>query len=70
MTPEQATAYIHAQATAAAIEMEAMKVENLARVQNGHSPYYGEAEFRALIDNYGLHHNSVLTIFQQCVPYQ
>jgi hypothetical protein len=63
MTPEQAAAYVHAQAVAAQIEMEAMKAENRRREDQGKSLAYGEEEFASLIDKYGLHHNAVITIF-------
>lgn len=63
MTPEQHAAYINAQAAAARIELEAMKAANWMREMQGHTIAYGEEDFLALIDKYGLHHNAVLTMF-------
>ena len=63
MTPEQSAAYIHAQAVAALAEIEAMKAENWMREMKGHTIAYGEEEFLAVIDKYGIHHNAVLMTF-------
>ena len=63
MTPEQQAAYIHAQAVAASAELEAMKAANWMRKMQGHTIAYGEEDFLALIDKYGLHHNTVLTTY-------
>lgn len=63
MTPEQQAAYINAQAVAASAELEAMKAANWMRLMQGHTIAYGEEDFLALIDKYGLHHNAVLTTF-------
>mgnify|MGYP001823689767 CR=1 FL=1 len=63
MTPEQQAAYINAQAVAASVELEAMKAANWMREMQGHTIAYGEEEFLALIDRYGLGHNAVLTTF-------
>lgn len=64
MGNEQTVAYVQAQAAAALIEMESMKAANWMREMQGKTIAYGEQEFLALIDKYGLGHNAVLTLFQ------
>ena len=63
MTPEQQAAFIHSQTACMLAEMEAMKAANVAREVQGHSYAYGEDEFRALPDRFGLGHNTVVTFF-------
>lgn len=63
MTDEQKAAYVNAQAAAAQIESIAMVVANSRCQQLGDVPVYTEDHFRALIDNYGLHHNAVIGFF-------
>lgn len=41
-----------------------MHWENQTRVQNGNSPAYGEQAFSNLIDELGIHHNRVITRWQ------
>lgn len=45
-------------ATAALIEMEAMKAANLNRESKGEAPAYGEADFKELLELYDLGYNS------------
>lgn len=66
MTPEQAAAYVHAQAVAATAEIEGMKAENQNRMSNGWGATYTEDDFARIISKYGLHHNAVVTTFQNC----
>lgn len=41
-----------------------MHWENVSRVENGNSPAYGERAFDDLIEELGLHHNNILTRWQ------
>lgn len=61
MTAEQSAAFVQAQAACMLVELEAMKAANKAREQQGFSPAYGEDEFMALIDKWGVHHNGALS---------
>lgn len=61
MDDQQRVAFVMAQIACMQVEMEAMKIANFERIDNGLSPAYGEAAFRALIEQYGLGHNSALT---------
>lgn len=63
MTPEQAAAFVNAQTACMLVELEAMKAANKRREDQGFSPAYGEEEFLALIDKYGVHHNGALSTF-------
>jgi len=54
----QNIAYINAQIVSATMEMEGMKAENSQHQDN--QPY-GEKQFFALIERYGLGHNSIVT---------
>lgn len=70
MTPEQAAAFVIAQAACAVAEMEAMKRGNadaeFCRAETGapRFPPYSADDFRAVIDKYCIGHNSVLQAFQ------
>lgn len=60
MTPEQAAAYITAQASCALIEAMGMQAENQIRAHRGESPAYNEDDFKAIIDRYPIHHNAAV----------
>jgi hypothetical protein len=57
-------AYIYAQATAALIEAMGYKATNDTCAMSGRSPVRREADFKKLIDVYGLHHNALCTLQQ------
>ena len=63
MTPEQKAAYVQAQAASALIEAMGMQAENKRREQQGLSMAYGEEQFDALINKYGIHHNATVGFF-------
>ena len=47
-------------AVSALIELEAMKVENQSRIQDGLSIAYGEDQIRELLSEYGLGYNGCI----------
>lgn len=55
-------AYLNSQVACAMIEAMGMQAENEQRKANGLSIAYVEKDFVALIDKYGLGHNSVITL--------
>lgn len=63
MTPEQAAAYVTAQAACAVAEIAAMQRAN-AHLPDGCFPQFGEDDFRAVINRYCISHNAVLQLFQ------
>jgi hypothetical protein len=63
MTPEQAAAFVQSQTACALSEIEAMKAENRLAVVQHYTAPYNEAAFRAVPDQFGIGHNSVLNIF-------
>jgi hypothetical protein len=63
MTPEQAAAFVQAQTACALAEIEAMKSENRQRELNDYTHAHDDAAFRAVPDQFGIGHNSVLNIF-------
>lgn len=63
MTEEQKAAYVNSQSICALIEAMGMTAENYQRVCRGESVAYIEADFVALIEKHGIHHNAVLTTF-------
>jgi nitrous oxidase accessory protein NosD len=63
MTNEQKAAYVQAQAAAALIEAMGMAAENMQRSHQGASIAYDEKAFLAIIEKYGIHHNSVIGLF-------
>ncbi len=65
MTPEQQTAYVQAQATCALIEAMGMHAENMQRQSIGMSMAYDSEAFGGLIEQYGIHHNAVIGLFNQ-----
>jgi hypothetical protein len=64
MTDEQKVAYVNAMVACAQIEMAGMQAENQHRMNVGNAVAYGEEAFTAIIEKYGIHHNAVLTVFQ------
>lgn len=64
MDETQKAAFIMAQTACMLAEMEAMKAANRTRQRNDFSDAYGEDEFLALADKFGIGHNAVLTLFR------
>ena len=58
MDHENKVLYFKMQLLLAEIEMNAMKAENQQREAVGDSPTYGEEQFMALIEKYGIHDNN------------
>jgi hypothetical protein len=63
MTEDQQAAYVNAQAAAAQIHATAMVAANKEREADGKALAYDEAAFMKLLDDYGLHHNTLMTLF-------
>lgn len=57
--------YLGAMTTCAAIEAAGMEAENMQRHALGQSMAYVHADFMAVIDKYGIHHNAILSTFQR-----
>jgi hypothetical protein len=66
MTDEQKVAYVQAQAAAALIEAMGMVAENMQRDRHGFSMAYDAKAFQDVIENYGIHHNTVVGLFHNC----
>lgn len=64
MNPEQAAAFVIAQAACANAEIAAMQAANAQCARRGDAQTYDEKHFMAVIDQYGISHNAVLTTFQ------
>jgi hypothetical protein len=62
MTEQQAAAYVFSMAVCAQAEIAALQARN-ASYQDSGTPV-GPDEFIAVIEKYGIHHNAVLTTFQ------
>jgi len=54
-------AYVMAQTAAATARIEAMKAANAERSDRGLAKAYPEEAFENVINEFGLHHNAVLT---------
>lgn len=65
MNETQKAAFITSQSTAAVIQAMSMVAENQFYTGEGHLPKYGEGAFMALIERYGIGHNTVLETFGQ-----
>lgn len=64
-TIAQRAAYINSQSACMLTEMAAMNAENATRMQCGMAVAYGEKQFMALIDKYGLGCNTVVAFLQE-----
>lgn len=64
MTDEQEAAYVSSQTACALITAFGMVAENQDRLSQGKTIAYGEEAFNDLINEYGIHHNSVITTFR------
>jgi len=65
MNDEQKAAYVMAQAACALIEAQGMVAVNKTRELRGESLAYVEEDFMAVINKYGIDHNSVLGTFYE-----
>lgn len=65
MLPEQQAAFVMAMAACVNAEAAGMQAANLTAIRLGKEPMYSESAFKALIDNYGIHQNAVLSLFQR-----
>ncbi len=63
MDEQQSAAYVFAMAIGGLIEALGMQAANQERLSNCQAIAYDEAAFQKVVDERGLHHNSVLTIF-------
>ncbi len=61
MTDEQNIVYTQGMLLQARITMEGMIAENQQRVHLGRALAYTEVSFNALIKEYGVHHNALIT---------
>lgn len=62
MTSEQKAAYVNAQMACALIEMEGMKAAN---AQHPEAQPHAKEDFDKVILKYGIHHNGVVTVFNE-----
>lgn len=65
MTDEQKAAYINAMVACATITAAGMTAANSQAILDQKEPPYKKADFDALIEEYGIHHNAVLTTLQR-----
>jgi hypothetical protein len=63
MTPEQTAAYVQAQTACAMAEIASMHAANREREIQGFTHAYGEQSFREIPDEFGIGHNSVVSMF-------
>lgn len=64
MTSEQKAAYVMAQAACVMAIAHGMQAENNLRRMQGRTPTYTLQDFEKLLEQYGVHHNAVLSLFQ------
>jgi len=64
MTDEQKAAYVIAMAACVSARIAGMQAENQQRQLQGYSPAYTAEAFEAVLDEHGVHHNAVLTLFR------
>ena len=65
MTEEQKASYVNAMSIGAMIKALGMLADNQQRAQRGESLAWTGADFDALINVEGIHHNAVLQIFHE-----
>lgn len=65
MTREEKVVYIIAQSICAAAELQAMRAANTAATAAGQPPPWDPDSFRRIPETYGIHHNAILTYFQE-----
>ena len=63
MTNEQKVAYVQAQAVCALNETINMFLQNLFAIQQNQPMKYNEEEFTNIPNKYGIHHNSLISLF-------
>lgn len=65
MTNQETIVYTQAQIAAAVIKAAGMLCENLEEFRKGECPMWSGEDFDNLIVEYGLHHNALITAFQE-----
>ena len=65
LTKSEAVAYVHAMVACAQAEIAGMQAYN---AQFPNDQPYSHAEFVAVIEKYGIHHNAVIGLFQESTP--
>lgn len=68
MNKEQACAYLNAMTACANAEIAGMQALNTYRDRRGETIAYDDAAFQAIPEKWGIYHNAVLTLFQECEP--
>ena len=63
MTPEQTAAFVNAAVARALIRALGMTAENMQQAQWEEPMAYTDKDFNKLLDEEGIGHNSVLTVF-------
>lgn len=58
-------AYIFSQSCCALIQAMGMVAENMQRAVNDNSMAYVEKDFVELINGYGIHHNTVMSMYHR-----
>lgn len=66
MTKFQTAAYIMAQSMAANIRAMGMVALNTYRINRNETIAYTDTDFEALLDEFGLHHNNIMMMYQNC----
>ncbi len=64
MTREQQMIYVQGQIVCAQVEIFGMQAENMQRQQLGQSMAFVYDDFMKVINQYGVHHNAVIGLFQ------
>jgi hypothetical protein len=68
MTQAQAAAYVMAQAACAYARIASMQCQNQADLAAGRHTTFNGADFDSIPNEYGIHHNAVLTLLHSAQP--
>lgn len=69
MTPEQSAAYVIAMSACAAGKVAGMVAQNDSdKLVVGRYPTFNASDFNAVAEEFGIHHNAVMSLFQSSTP--
>jgi len=69
MTNKQSAAYVFSQSICALAKIAGMAAKNQQHLIEYEEAFYDESDFEKVIEEYSIHHNGVMTVFNEWVTH-